>query len=281
MREHRFYQAVWVATNLLAVASLLFLLYAFCWEYSTRRYLAGFSDAVVPAAASPEEKVQAILDWMGSGPARRAGTPDETFYLRDPVETLNYRRLLQVCGSATNAFLNLANRSGLNVRRLLLLNAHGGANHVDAEVLLQGNWVVVDPAFRRILRDSQGTLLTSAQLKDASVLRGATQDLTGYRPIYSFERTAHLRLARVPFLGPLAGRMADSFWPGWDASEFVTLFLERESFAALVCSAVFFVFFILTRALLGWYGTRSLGVHRVRFAERLRRGRLAFLKQAS
>lgn len=281
MREHRFYQAAWVATNLLAVASLLFLLYAFCWEYSTRRYLAGFSDAVVPAAASPEEKVQAILDWMGSGPARRAGTPDETFYLRDPVETLNYRRLLQVCGSATNAFLNLANRSGLNVRRLLLLNAHGGANHVDAEVLLQGNWVVVDPAFRRILRDSQGALLTSAQLKDASVLRGATQDLTGYRSIYSFERTAHLRLARVPFLGPLAGRMADSFWAGWDASEFVTLFLERESFAALVCSAVFFVFFILMRALLGWYGTRSLGVHRVRFVERLRRGRLAFLKQAS
>ncbi len=281
MRGHRFYQAVWAVTNLLAVAFFLFLLYALCWEYSTRRYLAGFSDAVVPAAASPQEKVQAILDWMGSGPARRTGTPDETFYLRDPVETLNYRRLLQVCGSATNAFLNLANSSGLDVRRLLLLNAHGGANHVDAEVLLEGNWVVVDPTFRRILRDSQGAPLTSAQLKDASVLRVATQDLTGYRPIYSFERTAHLRLARVPFLGPLAGSICDSLLPGWDASEFVTLFLERESFAAVVGSAVFFVFLIFMRALLGWYGTRRLGVHRVRFVERLRRGRLAFLKQAS
>ncbi len=281
MRDHRFYQGVWAVTNVLAVAAFLFLLYALCWEYSTRRYLAGFSDAVVPAAASPEEKVQAIMDWMASGPARRAGTPGDTFYLRNPVETLNYRRLLQVCGSATNAFLNLANRSGLDVRRLLLLNAHGGANHVDAEVLLQGNWVVVDPTFRRILRDSRGALLTSAQLKDASVLRSATQDLTGYTPAYSFERTAHLRLARVPFLGPLAGRMADSVLPGWDASEFVTIFLERESFGALVCSAVFFVFFILMRALLGWYGTRRLGVHRVGFAERLRRGRLAFLKQAS
>jgi len=278
---HRLYQFVWVVTNVLAVASLLFLLYALCWEYSTRRYLAGFSDAVVPATASPEEKVQAILGWMASGPARRAGTPDEAFYLRDPVETLNYRRLLQVCGSATNAFLNLANSSGLNVRRLLLLSARGGANHVDAEVLLQGNWVVVDPAFRRILRDSQGALLSSTQLKDTSVLTAATQDLAGYRPTYSFEHTAHLRLARVPFLGPLAGRVADSLWPGWDASEFVTIFLERESFAALVCSAVFFVFFILVRALLGWYGTRRLGVHRVRFVERLRCGRLAFLKQAS
>lgn len=281
MRDHPYYQAIWVATNVLAGAALLFLLYASCWEYSTRRYLAGFSDAVVPAAASPEEKVQAILDWMGSGPARRVGTPDEMFYLRDPVETLNYRRLLQVCGSATNAFLNLANSSGLNVRRLLLLSAHGGANHVDAEVLLQGKWVVVDPTFRRILRDSRGTPLTSAQLKDASVLRGATQDLTGYRPTYSFERTSHLRLARIPFLGPLAGRMADSLWPGWDASEFVTFFLERESFAALVCSVVLFVFFILMRTLLGWYGTRRLGVHRIQFAERLRRGRLGFLKQAS
>ena len=278
---HRFFQAVWVLTNLLVVASLLFLVCALCWEYSTRRYLAGFSDAVVPAAASPEEKVQAILDWMVSGAARRAGTPEDMFYLRDPLETLNYRRLLQVCGSATNAFLNLGHRSGLNVRRLLLLNDHGKANHVDAEVLLQGKWVVVDPTFRRILRDSQGALLTSAQLKDASVLKGATQDLTGYSPTYSFEHTAHLRLARVPFLGPVAGRIGDSLLPGWDASEFVTLFLERESFMALVCSAALFVFLVLMRALLGWYGTHRLRVHRVHFLQQLRRGSLGFLKQAS
>jgi hypothetical protein len=281
MSGHRFFQAVWELTNVLVVASALFLVCALCWEYSTRRYLAGFSDAVVPAAASPEEKVQAILDWMASGPARRAGAPDNVFYLRDPLETLNYRRLLQVCGSATNAFLNLANQSGLNVRRLLLLNAQGIANHVDAEVLLQGNWVVVDPTFRRILRNSHGALLSSAQLKDASVFKAATQGLTGYSPTYSFERTAHLRLARVPLLGPFAGRIGDSLLPGWNASEFVTLFLERESFTALVCSAVLFVFFVLMRALAGWYGARRLGVHRIRFLQRLRRGKLAFLKQAS
>ncbi len=278
---HRFFQAVWVLTNLLVVGSVLFLVCALCWEYSTRRYLAGFSDAVVPVAASPEEKVQAILDWMASGAARHAGTPDDMFYLRDPLETLNYRRLLQVCGSATNAFLNLAKRSGLHVRRLLLLNAQDAANHVDAEVFLQGNWVVVDPTFRRILRDSHGALLTSEQLKDASVLKGATQGLTDYSPTYSFGHTAHVRLARVPFLGGLAGRIGDSLLPGWDGSEFATLFLERESFAALICSAILFVFFLLVRVLLGWYGMRRLGVHRVRFLERLRRGGLAFLKQAS
>jgi hypothetical protein len=278
--DHRFFQATWVLTNLLLVGSLLFLLYALCWEYSTRRYLTGFSDAVVPAAASPEEKVQAILNWMAEGPGRQTGTPDGMFYLRDPLETLNYRRLLQVCGSATNAFVNLAGRSGLTVRRLLLLNAQGGANHVDAEVFLQGNWVVVDPTFRRILRDSQGAPLTSEQLKDASVLKAATQGLEGYSPAYSFEHTAHLRLARVPFLGPLAGRIGDSLLPGWDASEFATLFVERESFAALICSAVLSVFLLLMRVLLGWYAGR-LGVRRVHFAERLRRGSLAFLKQGS
>jgi len=267
--------------NLLVVASVLLLVCALCWEYSTRRYLAGFSDAVVPAAASPEEKVQAILDWMATGPARRTGTPDSFFYLRDPLQTLNYRRLLQVCGSATNAFLNLAHKSGLHVRRLLLLNAQDTANHVDAEVLLRGNWVVVDPTFRRILRDSHGARLTSEQLKDASVLKAATNGLTDYSPMYSFERTAHVRLARVPFLGGIAGRIGDSLLPGWDGSEFVTLFLERESFAALTCSAVLFVFFFVVRVLLGWYGTRRLGVHRVHFLERLRCGSLAFLKQDS
>jgi hypothetical protein len=280
VRDHRFFQAAWVLTNLLLVGSLLFLLYALCWEYSTRRYLTGFSDAVVAAAASPEEKVQAILDWMATGPGRRTGTPDEMFYLRDPLETLNYRRLLQVCGSATNAFVNLARRSDLDVRRLLLLNADGEAKHVDAEVLLQGNWVVVDPTFRRILRDSHGALLTSEQLKDASVLKAATQGLGDYSPAYSFEHTAHLRLARVPFLGPFAGRIGDSLLPGWDASEFATLFVERESFAALVCSAALFVFLLLMRVLLGWYAGR-LGVQRVRLVERLRRGSLAFLKQGS
>jgi hypothetical protein len=202
------------------------------------------------------------------------------FYLRDPLETLNYRKLLQVCGSATNAFVNLAGRSGLDVRRLLLVNAQGEANHVDAEVLLEGNWVVVDPTFRRILRDSHGALLTSEQLKDASVLKAATQGLEDYSPTYSFERTAHLHLARVPLLGPLAGRIGNSLLPGWDASEFVTLFVERDSFAALVCSAILFVFLLLMRVLLGWYAGR-LGVQRIHLVERLRRGSLAFLKQGS
>src|SRR5215469_9282827 len=64
--------------------SLFAVSYAIAWEYSTRRYLKGFSDAVIPAVASLEEKIQAILDWMsavrhdlGQGPPvrRRIGIP--------------------------------------------------------------------------------------------------------------------------------------------------------------------------------------------------------------
>jgi hypothetical protein len=78
----------------------------------------------------------------------------------------------------------------------------------------------------------------------------------------------------------LAGKIGDSLLPGWDGSEFATLFVERESLAALVCSAVLSAFFLLMRVLLGWFASR-LGVQRVHFVERLRRGSLAFLKQAS
>ena len=131
-----------------------FLLAMFCvgWEYSVRRYLEGFSDAVVPATATPELKIEAILNWMKHGPARKAGGPSTLVPDRDPVETLNYESLLRVCGSATNAFINLADSGGLGARRLLLLGADGQTRHVVAEVLVNERWIVVDPTFHHIFR---------------------------------------------------------------------------------------------------------------------------------
>ncbi len=82
-------------------------MYAAAWEYSTRRYLAGFSDAIVPATAPGDEKIQAILNWMAHGPARYPSMPSDLIPDRDPTDTLNYYALLQVCGTATNAFINL------------------------------------------------------------------------------------------------------------------------------------------------------------------------------
>jgi len=281
MKRHPLFRSIWALVNLLLVASALYLLYAFCWEYSTRQYLEGFSDAVVPANAPPEEKVQAILDWMKSGPVRRDGLVIGVMPLRDPEETLNYRSLLRVCGSATNAFVNLGFSSGLEVRRLLLLNAQGSTSHVDAQVLLDGRWIVVDPTFRIILRGSHGAFLTRQQLENPQVFQFATAGLANYQPYYSFAQTAHLHLARFKFVGPVFGTIWTALFPGWDASPFMTLLVERTSFAACALAAVLFVFFLSLRSVLGWYAAAQLGVQRVRLRERLRRGGAAFLRQPS
>ena len=69
--RHRLFRAGWWSTNLLLATALGSLLYSGWWEYSVRQYLRGFSDAIVPAAAAPEEQVRAILAWMSSGPPRQ------------------------------------------------------------------------------------------------------------------------------------------------------------------------------------------------------------------
>lgn len=279
MKGHTLFRSIWALTNLLLIVSAVFLLYALCWEYSTRQYLKGFSDAIVPANAPPEEKVQAILDWMKSGPARKDGMVAGAFLLRNPEETLNYRELLRVCGSAANAFINLASTSGLQVRRLLLLNERGLTTHVDTEVLLNGRWIIVDPAFRVMLRGPDGALLTAEQLKDPQVFRIATSGLQNYLPEYSFERTAHIHFGRIVFFGPLFEKIAISISPRADASPLMTLLVERESLTACVGAAVLFLFFCVVRLVLGWLAYPRLGIKRVRLRDRLRTGSLAFLKE--
>ena len=279
MKGHPLFHSIWALANLFLIASAVFLAYAVCWEYSTRQYLGGFSDAVVPANAAPEKKVQAILDWMKSGPARQDGTVTGRLLLRDPEETLNFRALLQVCGTASNAFINLASSSGLQVRRLLLLNALGSTAHVDTEVLLDGRWIIVDPAFRIMMRGPDGALLTAEQLKDPQVFRIATSGLKNYLPEYSFEHTTHIHFGRIPFLGPLFGKIATAIVPRANASPLMTLLVERESLTACVGAAVLFFFFCVVRLLLGWFAYPRLGIKRIRLRDCLRIGSLAFLKQ--
>lgn len=102
--------------------------------------------------------VQAYYPFQEKGGlARRDGAITGALPLRDPEETLSYHSLLQVCGSASNAFINLALSSGLHARRLLPLNSKGSTTHVDAQVLLDGRRVVIDTAFRIILRGPDGT----------------------------------------------------------------------------------------------------------------------------
>ena len=117
-------------------------------EYAIRWYLDGFSDAIVPSILPAEPKVQGILDWMHIEPSRAQGNPDG-LSTRDPYNTLNYQKLLQVCGTATNAFLNLAREDDLRVRRLLLLRPDGNNKHVVAEVLIEALALVADEPARR------------------------------------------------------------------------------------------------------------------------------------
>src|SRR5215470_1147768 len=58
--------------------------------------------------APVEEKIQSILSWMSSPAAQLTpvfvGEPSD----RNPIDTLNFQAPLQLCGTATNAFENLA-----------------------------------------------------------------------------------------------------------------------------------------------------------------------------
>ena len=274
--RHPLFQAVWFAGNALLILSILLAAYSAVWEYSTRRYLKGFSDAIIPASAPAEERIESILNWMSNGPARVQSGPVDLSQHRDPVEALNYASLLQICGSATSAFVNLADSAGLTARRLLLLDSRQMTKHVVAEVLIEGRWIVVDPGFRVILRDAGGRSLTRLELTDPAVFEAATGGIRGYSPAYTFDRTSHIRLSRLGPVGSLLRYTLDRL-PGWEGSVGMTLLLERESLAALVASIALAMFLILLRSFLGWYGDTRLKVRRLRVRRRLAQLRGAFL----
>lgn len=278
--SHWLFQTAWYAVNALLVVAFLAALYSIGWEFSTRRYLKGFSDAIVPATAPGDEKVQAILSWMAHGPARLPYGPSPAVPDRDPTDTLNYDALLQVCGTATNAFINLTSTGNLPVRRLLLVDSHLMTKHVVAEVLVDGRWIIVDPAYRLVLRDAQGHTLTREELTDPKTFAEATQNIPAYDPTYTFDRTIHVRIGRIHFLGVPLRKIADRIYPGWDESTAMTLLVERESFAATVTSILLVIFLCLLRIMLRWFGETRLGVRRTRFREQLLRAGSAFLHSA-
>lgn len=213
MKGHSVYLWTWRAVSTLLLFSLCLAVYCFGWEYSTRRYLKGFSDAIIPVAAASEEKVHAILNWMARGPSRDSAGPDGTEPVRDPTETLNYEALLRVCGTATNAFINLADSGGLQARRLLLLDPGSHAKHVAAEVLVGDRWIVVDPAYRSFLRGPDGKLLTKEELANPATFAAAVRNIGGYDPHYTYERTAHIRLGRLHILGVPMRSLLDRLFP--------------------------------------------------------------------
>ena len=105
MGSHRVFRIFWWATNVLLALAGVATFFTAEWEQSVRDYLQGFSDAIIPEASTPRQRVDAILTWMSVGPPRYEAHEGSTLSPRDPTDTLNYRQLLAVCGSATNAFL--------------------------------------------------------------------------------------------------------------------------------------------------------------------------------
>jgi len=276
-RLHPQFRVALYAANLLLVLAIVLAAYSAVWEYSTRRYLKGFSDAVAPASAPPIEKIEAILNWMARGPARRETGVNVAVPDRDPTDTLNYAALLGVCGSATNAFVNLADSAGLPARRLLLLDERHLTKHVVAEVRVDDRWIVVDPVFRLIPRGAQGQLLTREDLANPAVLAAATHGVPNYLPEYTFDRTTHFRMARIPLVGAWLGDELERLIPAWDDSILVSLLAERESLAWLAFSIALAAFLALLRIVMRWYGEQRLGVRSVRIRTQLRQALHSFL----
>jgi len=271
MKKHPFIRMCWFAANVLLAFSLLALVYSSAWEFSTRSYLKGFSDAIIPASDGPEQKVQAILQWMAHGPARRTEGDTGALAARDPEDTLNVQQLLEVCGTATNAFVNLAESSGLRSRRLLLLDSNERSKHVVVEVLINGRWIIVDPSYHFIPRLPDGQFATRAQLMDPAVLWVATQSIPNYPAIYSYESTVHVRLTRIPWIGKHLRGIFNLIWPRWEESINWTLLVERESFAMLVASIFLLSLALAIRIFLGWYCRSRLGISRERLRDQILR----------
>jgi hypothetical protein len=270
------FRVTWRSVNVALVVSVLVLLYSVGWEHSVRRYLDGFTDAIIPTNTTPEQQVEAILLWMRNGPPRSSAPNPTGLAVRDPEMTLNYRQLLSVCGTATNAFLNLARSNDLQVRRLLLLSPDRRAKHVVAEVLLDGRWIVVDPTYHAVMRNAKGEMLTRKQLQNPQTLAEATAALPGYPPQYTYENYAHVRVARLPLDGMRLRPVLDWIFPGWDEKVDWSLFLERESFFVLSIAVLATLFLLLVRLLLGWYADQRLHIPRFHLRSTLIRAGAAF-----
>jgi hypothetical protein len=276
VKSHLIFRSLWWTSNLLLAIALVATAYSAVWEISVRRYLRGFSDAIIPEASAPRQKADAILAWMQDGPPRFETTQPLKLSSRDPEDTLNYRQLLEVCGSATNAFLNLSRSAGLQTRRLLLLTPERTAKHVVAEVYLDGRWVIVDATYRTFLKDAKGDLLTRNDLQNPEIFKEATSVLSHYPADYTYDRYVHVRIGALSFHGADFRLILDKLFPGWDEYVDWSLLLERRSFFYFFASTVSLVFFLLMRLVLGWLADNRLQIPRFHLRSNLSRATAAF-----
>lgn len=275
-KKHRIFRLAWRTVNVMLAATIASSIYAGIREYSVRRYLDGFSDAIVPNSLPEEQKIEAILDWMRAEPSRASATDPDDLAKRDPETTLTYRQLLNVCGTATNAFLNLARSSDLRTRRLLLLDSNNNTKHVVAEVMDGDRWIVVDPMYRVMMKDAAGQYLTRRDLQNPAIFAQAASAIPNYPREYSYDRIAHVRIERLPYAGATLRKALDWLAPDWGEAIDWSLLLERESFFYLVLSATSALFFLVLRVVLAWFADKRLRIARFHLREHAVRAGSAF-----
>ena len=108
------------------------------------------------------------------------------------------------------------------------------------------------------------------------VFAEATSAIPKYPKEYTYERFAHVRLARIPVLGLQVRWLLDKALPGWEERVEWTLLLERESFFAFCVSGLAFTVFLFLRFVLGWYADQRLKVPRFRLRARFARAGSTF-----
>ena len=278
LRAQSLFRPVWWVSNTLLAVALVATIWSGVSEFFIRQYLKGFSNAIVLEAASPQQKVEAILAWMSKGPPRLDAEHRENLSPRDSLDTLNFQQLLEVCGTPTNAFLYLSRSAGLETRRLLLLTPELTTKHVVAEVHLDDHWVIVDPTYRVLMKDARGNLLTRKDLQNPGTLREATSALPDYHPEYTYERCAHVHLTALPFHGARVQRLVDRLFPGWDEYLDWSLLLERRSLLYLFISASSLIFLVFWRAVLAWVADHYLHVPRFHLLANLGRVTISFFR---
>ena len=136
--------------------------------------------------------------------------------------------------------------------------------------------MVLEPEYPVLLRDAAGHLLTRSELRDPAIFAQATGGIPNYVKEYSYENVAHVRLARLPMEGFHMRQILDRVFPDWEETVDWTLLLERESFFALCVAVTMTFFFLLVRALLGWYADNRLRIRRFRLRAQFQRAGSAF-----
>lgn len=184
---------------------------AFLWveaDYENRLYDALVANALkTPSSMSRQEKVLALMQ-----------TTHTTVVTREPlfrdiairgVHAVLLRsgdtELLQAdgsCGSCAHIFAEACQRIGIPVRCCQLSDSRDQTEHVIAEALVDGRWVVVDPLFPQVFHDSSGKLVGCAEVN--ANWEYYKNQAPKYREFgYQFGNVRYTNWSKIPVVMPM------------------------------------------------------------------------------